>query len=504
MFWKIFIIVVFFGISIVIGFLYRKKAATTADFVLGGRNVGPWLSAFAYGTTYFSATIFVGYSGQFGWSFGISSLWIGLGNAIIGSFLAWTILGRRTRILTKHLGAATMPDFFAKRYGSTAIKVAASVIIFIFLVPYTSSVYKGLSGLFAISFGIDFTYCIIGMAVLTGIFVIVGGYMGTAVNNVFQGIIMIAGIIMILVSVLNGKGGFTEAINELSKIPNEAAPNLNGSFASMFGPDPLGLLSVVILTSLGTLGLPQMVHKFYAVKDEKSIKAGTFISTIFAIIIAGGSYFMGGFGRLYYSAEKPVVDEIVPTMISKALPDILVGVCLLVVISASISTLASLVLTSSSTFISDFMKTFTKKSLNDKKEVVLIRAMCVVFIAVSVIIALIPTNLITSLMGLSWGALAGSFLGPFMYGLFWKKTTKAAVWSSMIVAIGIILTNFFSPFTTPTIAGAAAMLISLVIVPLVSFITPKPDIKTVETMFKVYDEKITVHKVDVLKEDGES
>lgn len=304
MLWKILLIVLFFAVNVLIGLYYKKKTESTDGFILGNRNVGPWLSAFAYGTTYFSATIFIGYSGQFGWSFGISAFWIGIGNALIGSLFAWMLLGRRTRIMTKHLSASTMPEFFARRYNSNSLKIAASVIIFIFLVPYTASVYKGLSGLFAAAFGADFRWCIFGMALLTGIFVVAGGYMGTAVNNVIQGIIMLAGIILVVITVLNGQGGFTEAVERLSQISSETAPSLSGAFTSMFGPDPIGLLSVIVLTSFGTWGLPQMVHKFYAIKDENAIKKGTLISTVFALIIAGGSYFMGGFGRLYYSAEK--------------------------------------------------------------------------------------------------------------------------------------------------------------------------------------------------------
>ncbi len=502
MFWKIFMIVVFFAITAAIGVYYHKSATNTNDFVLGGRNVGPWLSAFAFGTTYFSATVFIGYSGQFGYSFGLSALWIGLANALIGSLLAWVLLGRRTRIMTKHLDVATMPDFFAVRYDSKAIKIVSSVIIFIFLVPYTSSVYKGLSGLFAISFGIPFVWCIVGMAVLTAIFVIVGGYMGTAVNNFIQGIIMLIGIVLIVGSVINGKGGFTEAVQALSQIPCEAAPSLNGAFVSIFGPDPFNLLAVCILTSLGTLGLPQMVHKFYAIKNEQSIKLGTIISVVFALIIAGGSYFMGGFGRLYYNTVPPVYDDIVPTMLVNTLPDVLIGVVLLVVLSASISSLASLVITSSSTFIGDFLKTLVPKAFKGKAEIISIKAMCGVFILVSVVIALIPTSLITSLMGLSWGALSGAFLGPFIYGLFWKRTTKASVWCSMIVAVGLVTSNLFLKFTSPTVAGASAMILSLIIVPLVSLITPRLKKEVTDDAFSCYEEKVTVPAREALEENA--
>ena len=164
---KLLLLVVFFAVMVSVG-LYSRKHATSVDgYVLGGRSVGPWLTAFAYGTSYFSAVVFVGYAGQFGWKYGLASTWIGIGNAIIGSLMAWVILGRRTKVMTQHLNSKTMPDFFGARYESKALKIAASAIVFIFLVPYTASVYNGLSRLFGMAFNIPYTYCVIGMAVFT-------------------------------------------------------------------------------------------------------------------------------------------------------------------------------------------------------------------------------------------------------------------------------------------------------------------------------------------------
>lgn len=489
MFWKIAMIVIFFATTLSIGVYCRRKALNVSDFVLGGRAVGPWLTAFAYGTSYFSAVVFVGYAGQFGWNFGISSTWIGIGNAVIGSLLAWIVLGKRTRIMTKHLSSSTMPDFFERRYNSKILKIVSSMLIFVFLIPYSASVYKGLSGLFVMAFGIDFLYCIIIMAVITAIYVVVGGYMATALNDLVQGIIMIIGIICVVLAIVNGKGGFVSAINQLSEIPNPATPNLQSPFTSVFGPDPLSLLSVFILTSLGTWGLPQMVHKFYTIKNDKAIKTGTVISTIFALIIAGGSYFMGGFGRIYYTAGEGGVmfDEIVPHMLAETLPDVLIGVVLILVLSASMSTLSSLVITSSSTFILDFAQNFLPKKFASNKKMILIRIMCAVFVFISVIIALNPTSLITSLMSLSWGSLAGAFLGPFIYGLFWKRTTVLSVWVTMFAGIGINVANSIGKFTSPLTAGAIAIVASLIIVPVVSLITPKMKKSHVDEVFKCYE-----------------
>ena len=503
---KVGLLVVFFAVMIAVGLLCRKKSTDVSGFVLGGRNVGPWLTAFAYGTSYFSAVIFVGYAGQFGWKFGVASTWIGIGNAVLGSLLAWVVLGRRTRLMSQHLGSATMPEFFERRYNSTALKLVASGIVFVFLIPYTASLYNGLSRLFDMAFpAVDYSTCVIIMAVLTGVYVIAGGYMATAINDFIQGIIMLVGIVAIIAAVLSKHGGFMESLNGLSSIEVEGmAP---GVFNSFFGPDPLNLLFVVILTSLGTWGLPQMVQKFYAIKSEKDITKGTIISTIFALVVAGGCYFLGGFGRLF-SGELTFLgdgsieggfDAIIPTMLS-GLPDILIAVVIVLVLSASMSTLSSLVLASSSTLTLDFIKGHVVKNMSEKKQVLIMRVLIVVFIAISAFIALNKDKLsaIADMMGISWGALAGAFLAPFLYGLYWKKATKASVWTSFIFGAGIMLLNmcirpmFPGIIQSPINCGVIAMLGGLVIVPVVSFISPKSDADKTDEMFKCYDREVVV------------
>ena len=497
---KIILLLVFFAIMIVVGIYTRKKATNVNDFVLGGRSVGPWVTAFAFGTSYFSSVVFVGYAGQFGWKYGLASTWIGLGNALIGSLLAWVVLGRRTRVMSQKLESATMPDFFGKRFDSKALKLAASAIVFVFLIPYTASIYNGLSRLFAMAFDIPYAACIITMAVLTGVYVILGGYMATAINDFIQGIIMLIGIVLVIVAVLNGHGGFYEAVRQLSMLESDVPVTLGqqGAFTSFFGPDVVNLFGVVILTSLGTWGLPQMVHKFYAIKDERSVKTGAIVSTVFAIIISGGCYFLGGFARLYTEADiyKPdgsvMYDAIVPQMLS-TLPDILIGIVIVLVLSASMSTLSSLVLTSSSTLTLDFIKGTLVKDMKEKNQLIVMRVLIAFFIILSVVIALKPPTFIAQLMGISWGALAGAFLAPFMYGLYSKKITKASVWVSFIIGVGFTVANMFLKIiASPINAGAITMAASLVIVPLVSLITPKMKKEYVDEIFACYDQKVTV------------
>lgn len=478
---KIGIIVIFICVVIAIGIYARKHTKSVDGFVLGGRSVGPWLSAFAFGTSYFSAVIFIGYAGQFGWKYGLSAFWIGVGNALLGSLLAWWVLGPRTREITQRLKATTMPEFFGKRYHSKALRIASAAIIFVFLIPYTASVYNGLSRLFEMAFGLPYEVCIVGMAVVTCIYVVLGGYMATVLNDFVQGIVMLIGIVAVIAAVLAGQGGFSEAIISLSQIPAEGS-SMNGAFISMFGPDLFNLLGVVILTSLGTWGLPQMVSKFYAIKSGPAIKQGAIISTVFAFIVAGGSYFLGGFARLFgdeiaFSAQgTPIYDSIIPTMLS-GLPDILLGIVVVLVLSASMSTLSSLVLTSSSSLTLDLLKDNVIKSMSDRSQIIWMRGLIVVFVVISAALALVQyTSTITfiaQLMSISWGALAGAFLGPLLWGVYSGRISKAAVWASFIVGVGLTVSNMFIGFIdSPINCGALAMLLSLVVVPLVSLVTP--------------------------------
>lgn len=500
---KIALTLVFLLVMVAVGVYSRRHSCSVDGFVLGGRNVGPWLTAFAYGTSYFSAVVFIGYAGQFGWKYGLSATWIGVGNAIIGSLLAWLVLGRRTMQMTRKLQSRTMPDFFGSRFDSEALRVAASVIAFVFLIPYTAGVYKGISTLFETSMHIRYEYCVVLMAVLTALYVILGGYKATAINDFIQGIVMLFGITAVIVTVLGLKGGLVEAVHNLAQIGSDADPAVNGGFASIFGPDPRGLAGVVILTSLGTWGLPQMVSKFYSITDEKAICRGTIISTVFAFVVAGGCYFLGGFGRLFPTPAilangKLDFDSIVPSMLV-TLPDALIALVVLLVLSASMSTLASLVLTSSSTMTLDIIYRDKKSSTGEveagqiddsvvekieRRKVVVMRVLILFFIALSLMMALNPPTFIAQLMGISWGALAGAFLAPFTLGLYWRGVTRASVWACFAWGVGLTVVNMLAgnPIN-PIDCGALAMLGGFVVVPVVSLVSPRLPANVVKVVF---------------------
>jgi SSS family transporter len=493
------VLLCFVLITIAVGIASTRRALTIDGFLLGGRKVGPWLSAFSYGTTYFSAVIFVGYAGMFGWTIGLAGIWIGIANALLGCLLAWLVLARPVRRMTHALNVRTVPELFAARYLSKGMKRYAALIIFIFLVPYAAGVYKGLGVLFSSIFtGVSPTFCIVMVAVLTGIYLVLGGYVATAMNDLIQGVIMLVGLVA-MVAILLGRpevGGFAGAAQSLSDI--------NGNLVEFFGGDNIKqLIPNILLTSFGVWGMPQMVHKYYAIKDEGSIRIATIVSTLFALVIGGGAYFSGALGRLFVPAAPggaPALpdgyDGVVPAMLMSALgngvfPNIILGVILLLLLSASMSTLSSIVLSSSSAISIDLIQEL-RPDIKQKPQLVLTRCLCIVFIVLSFIFATMNISFIVNLMSFSWGVVAGSFIGPFLWGLYGKWITKAGAWAGLlsgIVAVGGMLLYFTSVSgfaAAKSLApqmGVTAMAVSLIAVPLVSLFTRKFDAAHTERIF---------------------
>ena len=480
---KIIMVVAYVAVMLGIGFYQRHKANTVENFVLGGRAINPWMAAFSYGTAYFSGVIFVGNAGQFGWRFGISSLWIGLfGCVILATLLPWLVLGKRIHAMSRKMNSTTMSDFFGTRFNSKSLKIATATIIFVFLVPYTSSIYNGLSTLFETAYGIPYFWCIIGVALLTGVYVVMGGYMASSRTDFVQGCIMLIGIVLLVGTLFSDNGGFKATMDSLARVESDVP----GAYASMFSTDPVGLLMICIMVGLGGGAMPQCIHKFYVVKSNRHFFIGTVVSVAFAIIVAGGCYLMGGFVHLYDSPAMYVdgaiqYDYIVPTMIN-TLSDWLIGLVVILVMAASMSTLASLVISSSSTLTLDLIGE-ADKNMSEKKKMIWIRVLVVVFIALSAILSVKRPMFISQLLSLSWGALGGAFIGPLFWSLYSKRTTVAGVWASYIFGVGFVTVNLYAEIMSSTNAAGFVMVMSLILVPLVSAITPAPKKDYVENIF---------------------
>ena len=494
---------VYAAVMALIGCISYGKSRTLDGFLIGGRNIGAWATAFAYGTTYFSAVVFVGYAGQHGWNIGIGSLWIGIGNAVVGCLLSWILFANKTRKMTKKLNARTMPDYFEKRYNAKGMKVFAAIIIFVFLVPYSAAVYKGLGSLFSAVFpDVETWIWMLIMAVLTAIYLVVGGYVATAYTNLIQGVVMIVGVVCLVVAVIShdAVGGLTGLVENLSKIPEDGAQltNIWGGSSFKF------LCFNIMLTSFGTWGLPQMIGKFYAIKDTAAIKRGTIISTIFCVVIGCGAYLIGSTSRLILGGVLPEggIDSVIPSVLMEVLGGgvggtILLAVILILLLSASMSTLVSVVLTSASAVAVDLIPAVRKKETKSETQMLLTRLLCLAFVACSFVFATRNIPIIVSLMSFSWGVVSGCFIGPYIWGLFSKKITKAGAYAGilsglLVVGIATLVITLNADFATAAKMspemGVSAMAVSFVIVPLVSALTKNKDQQKVEDLFACYNE----------------
>ena len=494
------------------GCISYGKSKTLDGFLIGGRNIGAWMTAFAYGTTYFSAVVFVGYAGQHGWNIGLGSIWIGIGNAVLGCLLSWILLANRTRKMTGRLNAKTMPDYFEKRYDAKGMKVLAAVVIFVFLVPYSAAVYKGLGSLFEVIFpGVETWVWMLMIACLTAIYLVVGGYIATAYTNLIQGIVMIVGVVCLIVAVLGhdrvgGIGGLVENLKAFQSLPEDPNPTTGKQLTSIFGGSSFKFLCFnIMLTSFGAWGLPQMIGKFYAIKDTDAIKRGTVISTIFCTIIGCGAYLVGCTSRLILGGQLPKggIDAVIPTVLMEVLGGNVLGTLLLAVmmvllLSASMSTLVSVVLTSASAVAVDLIPVVRRKSVKSESQMLLTRLLCLAFVGCSFFFATRNIPIIVSLMSFSWGVVSGCFIGPYIWGLFSKRITKAGAYAGMIaglltVGIPTLVISLTSGFSVAAAKspemGVAAMAVSLIVVPVVSALTKQKDTERVEEIFSCYNEE---------------
>lgn len=468
-----------------IGIFNSRKSKSITEFTVGGRNAGAWLSAFSYGTAYFSAVMFIGYAGGTGWKYGIWGIVPGIGNAVFGALLAWLVLANRTREVTRRLEIKSMPQLFEKRFGSEKMKTFCTAVIFIFLVPYSASVYKGLTSVCSVLLGIDEQVCMIVIAVAAAVIVILGGYGATLKADVVQGSVMIVGVILLIIAVMRSDivGGFSVGLKNIAEKTQEL--NLTGS-------SYVGLWATVLMTSFGTWGLPQMVHKYYAIKDEREVKRGTVISTLFCLVVAGGGYFIGSLARLFFSDLSEIpgtgagkTDYLVPNMLKMSnISQVLIGIILVLLIAASVSTLASVTITASSTLTMDFIKSKLMKNMDEVKTAKVTKLMCVVFVVMSYFIANSNTPIL-DMMSYSWGIISGSFLAPYLISLYWKKLNKKGAWAGMlsgfITALPPVICKLFLPEVSMPIFGAikdmgphfacSAMIISALMCIIVSLLT---------------------------------
>jgi len=468
------VIIVGYALLIVgIGVTGLRKTRTFSDYFLGGGKIGPWMTAFTYGTAYFSAVLFIGFAGKIGWGFGYSSLWIAAGNAFVGVLGVWWLMGPRIKRMSLELKVATMSEYFEKRYNSRFLRLFSSIAIFVFFIPYSAAVFIGLSFLFKSNFNLRYWLALVVMGSFTAVYLVLGGYKSMTRIDVVFGAIMCVGVVVLLISTVDKGQGLPAMTKSLAQID----PRLTG----LVGPGGLWqLFCLVFLTSVAPFAMPQLVQKFYAIKDRQAIRIGMFSSTIFAVLITGVAYFTGAAARLFltpatspqaFEAGKPVFDALMPELLANVIPESLSILILLLILSASMSTLAALVLISASAIAKDLYGGFINPGAKDQQLTRLMRICSALFILLSVLIAYAKPASIVAILSISWGAVGAAFLGPFVWGLLWKRAHKAGAIASSLLGVTTCLILYSLRFSAPE-AGTIGMLVSLLVNPVVSLLIP--------------------------------
>ena len=476
---KVIVVALFAAMIVVIGVLGMKRTRSFKDYFLGGGNIGPWMTAFTYGTAYFSAVLFVGFAGKVGWGFGYSGIWIGIFNALVGVLAVWWLMGHRIKKMSVEYSVHTMPEFLEKRYRSRFLRLFSSFCVFVFFVPYCAAVFMGLSYLFRSTFNIDYTLALVFMGLFTALYLVMGGYKSMAMIDVVFGMIMTVGVLLLFWSTVDQAGSLANITRGLAEI--------NPKLTEIIGPPGWWpLFSLIFLTSVAPFAMPQLVQKFYAIKDKRSIRIGMVASTAFAILVGGIGYFTGSTTRFFLTPEnapaafaegKPIFDALMPELLANLIPGTLSVVILLLILSASMSTLAALVLVSSSSVCKDFYAGFVDRNVSDKRLTLLMRVTSAFFVLLSVIFAYFKPTTIVAVLGISWGAIGSVFLGPFIWGLFTKRINRVGAIVSSVVALATCLILYLKGMPSPQ-AGTIGMMVSLVLPPVFGLFGPAPEIDT--------------------------
>ncbi|MGD9402609.1 MAG: sodium/proline symporter [bacterium] len=449
------VLLVYLVILGLVGVFSSRRLKTSADYAIGGRSIGPWVTALSFVAAYFSSVLIIG-GGAFGYKYGLSTLWIGASNVLVGCALAWIILGKRIRRMTEETGSMTISEFLGKRYGSRAIMMFSAAIIFLFLIIYNVSVVKGMANAIQVLVEIPYWGGVLVSGLIIVFYVTVGGYLAVVWTSFIQAWIMIGGLILLTLVALSRVGGMATAVERLSA--------MDAGFVSTPGLwGWAGLISFCLIVSFGTWGMPQLVIRFYSIKNVRMLRIGTIVVTV------GGSvallpYLNGALARILHPAVANP-DLAIPTLTKSVLPPIGAAIFLAGVIAAGMSTFAGVLIISSTSLVRDIMEHTFGRKLTQAEQIKYARIANIILGGAAILIGLRPPSLILVLTAFSWAVIASTNLWPLLFGIYWKRTNPTATLVSMVAGAGtaLIWTRLGNPLGLHGfIAGTSIALVIIV------------------------------------------
>ncbi|MBA7633071.1 Osmoregulated proline transporter OpuE [subsurface metagenome] len=458
------VIVVYMFILIGVGLIASRKTRGIADFYLGGRNIGPFVTALSFIAAYFSSVVIIG-GGGFGYKFGMSTLWVGAINVLLGCTLCWIFLGKRLRKYTQKLKTMTIPGFIAERFKAPEARIFSAVIIFILMLIYNVSVLKGMGHIFEVLMQIPYIYGILISGIIIILYVAIGGYLAVVWTSFVQALIMIVGLLLLTSRTLFVVGGLTAANEKLAAID----PGLL-STPGIWGY--AGLISFCLIVSFGVWGMPQLVIRFYSIKNTAVLRIGTVVVTIGGCL-ALLPYLNGAVSRILFPALKNP-DLAIPTLTKAVLSPLGAAIFLAAVVAAGMSTFAAVLIIVSSAIVRDFWQKGLKKKTDEKKLLRAERVVSVIAGVISLLIAIKPPGLILVLTAFAWSIIASATLWPILFGIYWRRTTRWGVTTSMFVGsiVALIWMVIGEPFGIHGFIPGIS--IGLIVIIIVSLLTKPP------------------------------
>ncbi len=469
----IIVLVGYLGLLIAIGLMTSKQTRSVEDFHIGSRQIGPWVTSLSYVAAYFSSVVIVG-GGGFGYKFGMSTIWIGAINVLIGTLLCWIVLGPRVRQFTNRLKSITIPGFLGARYDSRFVNVFTAAVIVLFLIVYNVSIIKGMGHIFEVLMNIPYVWGVIISAMITFVYVAIGGYLAVVWTSFIQAWIMAIGLILMTIFSLRAVGGLSAANQALTAI-NPGLVNTPGVWGWP------GLLSYALIVSFGVWGMPQMMVRFISVKNLKVLKTGTILATI-ATCLAFLPYFNGAIARvLYPGLTNP--DLAIPTLVKSIMSPFGASLVLTAVLAAGMSTLSSVMIIISGSFIHDLLISGFRRTYEDRKSLSYSKLTNIIVGVVSMVIAFKPPGLVLTLTAFAWALIASSTLWPLLFGLFWKRTTKTACLVSMVGGFFTALVWLILKNPMKIHGFIPGLIVGLLLIVILSFLTPRYPTEFIERIW---------------------
>lgn len=486
--------VVYLLMMLAIGFIFSKNNGDSTDFYLGGRKMGPLVTAMSAEASDMSSWLLMGLPGLAYFAGICEPFWTALGLGI-GTYLNWLLVSRRLRRYSANINAFTVPQFFSKRFHDekNALSAIAALIIIIFFVPYTASGFAACGKLFNSLFGVDYTVAMVISATIIVLYTIMGGFKAVSTTDFIQSCVMSVALIAVLCFGINAAGGWGAVVSNAQSLPGHLSlTNIydaaTGSAASYGGV--IAIIST-LAWGLGYFGMPHILLRFMAIEDEKKLTLSRRVASVWVFVAMGAAIVIGVVGLgvskagvLEYLTDAGSAETIMVRLsglisqhgIAAAL---LAGVILAGVLAATMSTADSQMLAAASSVSENIIVEFLGKKIDDKKKLLIARIAIIVIAVLGVIFAMDPNSSVFRIVSFAWAGFGGAFGPLVLLALFWKRTNKAGALAGLISGGAMV---FIWKFLVKPLGGVFAIyellpafIVSLIFIVVVSLLTAEPD-----------------------------